>query len=898
VEPGPFSLHDTTNSSLRRYTFTGNLDSPFPASDKVHRGRRVPFTIRYRVDPNSEWQWVYHNFGIADGELILQPPVDPNFLGVTPIDLQSGWSARKLISEAPDARLYAIESSEPIPPAPEGEDARQSARVLGRVLQLHRWFALVRIWSPWLGPRHGENRFHLSEPAILVSFLRSDGLHVVLLAINGIDDVLTTISSSSDGEIVIQARNDTTKDRKFKVLTACAWKFEVALASVMYEMRKQVRSSPAYLQSLEHFPKELLRANSISSESSYAMVTADTHVNGTHADTPTPQWLESWYDNLAYCTWNGLGQDLNGDKITHAMQSLSDAGVNVSTLIIDDNWQSLTGKQGETNQFERGWTRFEANAEGFPNGLKAFITDLRAKFPHLKDVAVWHALMGYWGLIAPSGTIAQDYNTQPITIESSSPAGGAKTAVSASAIHAMYDDFYSFLSSAGITGVKTDVQFYLDTLSHTSDRRALTLPYMSAWTQAHLRHLSGKAISCMSMIPQILFHSFLPTTTPRILLRTSDDFFPDVESSHPWHVFCNAHNAVFVQHLNCLPDWDMFQTKPAEGQLNFAGLHAAARCVSGGPIYITDEPGRHDVGLIEQMSARSVRGERVILRASTVGKTMGVYDRYEERGVLKVGAYHGRAESGVGILGVFNMSEKELAFLLPVTKFPGCEGEDEGLQSPSRRGSEHESLVSRGMVGNGGSRPASGPSSAMGDVERKWVVRSHASGKITRPLSPTVPLESGGLLQCKLPRCGYDVWAALPVQMVQLGDGGEVEIAVLGLLGKFTGACAIVSNEAEITQNGKCIKINVALKALGVLGVWINDSDGEKDQGHERWQKDKLMVMISGQAIPAHCVEVSAEGIAPGDTARVLKVDVLRAWDEMSIDPGWSNEARVEILVS
>ena len=91
--------------------------------------------------------------------------------------------------------------------------------------------------------------------------------------------------------------------------------------------------------------------------------------------------------------------------------------------------------------------------------------------------------------------------------------------------------------------------------------------------------------------------------------------FPDVESSHPWHVFCNAHNAVFVQHLNCLPDWDMFQTLPAEGRLNFAGLHAAARCVSGGPIYFTDEPGRHDVGLIEEMSARSVRGERVILRA-------------------------------------------------------------------------------------------------------------------------------------------------------------------------------------------------------------------------------------------------------------------------------------------
>src|SRR5271163_4632165 len=89
-----------------------------------------------------------------------------------------------------------------------------------------------------------------------------------------------------------------------------------------------------------------------------------------------------------------------------------------------------------------------------------------------------------------------------------------------------------------------------------------------------------------------IFHSFLHTTTPRIMLRNSDDFFPDIPSSHPWHVFCNAHNALLVQHLNVLPDWDMFQTSHP-----YSGFHAAARCISGGPIYITDSPGQHNVSL-------------------------------------------------------------------------------------------------------------------------------------------------------------------------------------------------------------------------------------------------------------------------------------------------------------
>lgn len=521
------------------------------------------------------------------------------------MDVVDGWSARKLVSEAPDARLYSIESSDAIPPAQNGHDAGTHSRVLGRVLNLHRWFALVRIWTPWLGPRHGASKFHLTEPALLISFLRSDGLQVVLLAVNGVDDALTNFVSGEHGEIVVQTRNDTTKDRKFRVLAACAWKFEVALCSVMYELRKQVRSSPAWVKTLEDIPQEIidqyqeslhqeerrrkgqapLRADSLSSESDYAMITnayeqhrisngngdkpsslppLDTAINGHPSSTssqsqPQPQYLSTWYDDLGYCTWNGVGQALTADKVLAALDSLTKADVKISTLIIDDNWQSLTGKQGETSQFHRGWKRFEANSEGFPEGLSGLVKSIKNQYPWVKDIAVWHALMGYWGVIAPNSEIAKKYSTQQVHLLDSSPAGGEKLAVTAEAIGQMYADFYAFLSSQGITGVKTDVQFYLDLLTRTSDRRELSTPYLSAWTQAHLRQLSGKAISCMSMTPQILFGQLLPAAgvLPPVVLRTSDDFFPDVETSHPWHIFANAHNGVLVSLLGVVGDWDM-----------------------------------------------------------------------------------------------------------------------------------------------------------------------------------------------------------------------------------------------------------------------------------------------------------------------------------------------------
>lgn len=176
----------------------------------------------------------------------------------------------------------------------------------------------------------------------------------------------------------------------------------------------------------------------------------------------------------------------------------------------------------------------------------------------------------------------------------------------------------------------------LDTFKFAKDRRELITTYLDAWTVSTLRHFSVKAISCMSQTPQILFHSQMPQNRPPILVRNSDDFFPEIPSSHPWHIWTNAHNALFTQHLNLIPDWDMFQTVH-----DYSGFHAAARCVSGGPIYITDVPGQHDLGLINQMTGPTTRGKTVIFRPSVVGNSLEPYNGYNDDHLLLIGTYHG-----------------------------------------------------------------------------------------------------------------------------------------------------------------------------------------------------------------------------------------------------------------
>jgi hypothetical protein len=287
-----------------------------------------------------------------------------------------------LRAETPDTQLWSLTA--PVKAA-SGDDSGKTSLILGTPTNFTRWFALVRLWTPWLAPRHGQNKFNPDKEGILAAFLRHDGLHIVVLAISGVDDVMTMISYDAQGNVVIQAKNDAEAEGTSRVLIAVATSFEVANAAVMYQARRVVM---AFSSASGELQAEI-----------EAQEEADIK----------PEWLEGWSDGFAYCTWNGLGQNLTEDKIYEALDSLEKNDIKITNLIIDDNWQSLDN-EGQ-NQIFRGMTDFEANKKGFPQGMKHTIGEIRSKHSSIQHIAVWHALLGYWGAISPNGKLAQEYKT-------------------------------------------------------------------------------------------------------------------------------------------------------------------------------------------------------------------------------------------------------------------------------------------------------------------------------------------------------------------------------------------------------------------------------------------------------------------------------------------------------
>lgn len=143
-------------------------------------------------------------------------------------------------------------------------------------LTISRWFSLIRIWAPWLAPRHGKTKFELDKDAVLSAFINSKGEHVVLLAVSGVTDVMSTFRSDDAGHVQLRLRNDGAGKEIGHVLVAVGHDFESANAAVMYHARSLVLDSK---KSTGEFDEEMKALR----------------------EGVSPEWMENWYDGLGFC---------------------------------------------------------------------------------------------------------------------------------------------------------------------------------------------------------------------------------------------------------------------------------------------------------------------------------------------------------------------------------------------------------------------------------------------------------------------------------------------------------------------------------------------------------------------------------------------------------------------
>ncbi|XP_030523184.1 probable galactinol--sucrose galactosyltransferase 1 [Rhodamnia argentea] len=509
----------------------------------------------------------------------------------------------------------------------------------------------------------------------------------------------------------------------------------------------------------------------------------------------------NWF---GWCTWDAFYTDVTADGVKQGLESLEKGGVPPRFVIIDDGWQSVgmdpvskESKADNTANFANRLTHIKENHKFQQNGQEGsrvddpalglchIVTEIKEKHA-LKYAFVWHAITGYWGGVRPGVDGMEHYESKmayPVSspgVQSNEPCDALNSIatnglglVNPEKVFSFYNELHSYLASAGIDGVKVDVQNILETLGAGHGGRVkLARKYHQALEASISRNFPDNSIiSCMSHNTDGLY-----SAKRTAVIRASDDFWPRDPASHTIHIASVAYNTIFLGEF-MQPDWDMFHSLHP-----MAEYHGAARAVGGCAIYVSDKPGQHDFNLLKKL----VLPDGSILRAKLPGRPtrdcLFTDPARDGKSLLKIWNMNDFS----GVMGVFNCQG---AGWCKVGKKNLIHDEQPGTVTGVIRADDVDYL----------------PKVAGANWTGNVILYSHLAGEVVYvPRNTSFPVT----LQSR----EYEVFTVVPVKELRSG----ALFAPIGLIKMFNSGGAIKWLEYE-TESGS---VSLKVRGCGVFGAY------------------------------------------------------------------------------
>uniref|UniRef100_A0A7N0RC68 galactinol--sucrose galactosyltransferase n=1 Tax=Kalanchoe fedtschenkoi TaxID=63787 RepID=A0A7N0RC68_KALFE len=510
----------------------------------------------------------------------------------------------------------------------------------------------------------------------------------------------------------------------------------------------------------------------------------------------------NWF---GWCTWDAFYTDVTADGVREGLRSLEKGGIPPKFVIIDDGWQSVGKdplsadcKADNTANFANRLTDIKENhkfqkdgkegerVEDPSMGLSHFVREIKDNHA-LKYVYVWHAITGYWGGVRPGVSEMNHYDPElayPVAspgVDSNEPCDALKSIAQngLGLVHPekafnFYNELHSYLASAGIDGVKVDVQNILETLgAGYGGRVQLTRKYHQGLEVSVSKNFPDNGIIyCMSHNTDSLY-----SAKKSAVIRASDDFWPWDPASHTIHIASVAYNTVFLGEF-MQPDWDMFHSLHP-----MAEYHGAARAVGGCAVYVSDKPGQHDFNLLKKL----VLPDGSILRAKLPGRP--------SRDCL----FSDPARDGKTLLKIWNMNE----FTGIVGVF-NCQGAGWCKVGKTNLIHNQEPSALTGVVRakDVNYLPKVASDGWNGDA----IAYSHLAGEVVYlPKNSSLPVTLGAKQ--------FEVFTIVPVHRLTNG----VAFAPIGLVKMFNSGGAIKDLKYEANGNGT---VEMKVRGCGNFGAY------------------------------------------------------------------------------
>ncbi|XP_022731627.1 LOW QUALITY PROTEIN: probable galactinol--sucrose galactosyltransferase 6 [Durio zibethinus] len=522
-------------------------------------------------------------------------------------------------------------------------------------------------------------------------------------------------------------------------------------------------------------------------------------------------------DYFGWCTWDAFYQDVTQEGVEAGLESLASGGTPPKFVIIDDGWQSVGGDPQQEENSSSSADQAETKQQPLLRltgitenkkfrkkddptvGIKNIVKIAKEKYG-LNYVYVWHAITGYWGGVRPGVEEMEGYGSKiryPMVsngVVDNEP--GCKTdaiavqglgLVNPKNVYKFYTELHSYLADAGIDGVKVDVQCILETLgARLGGRVELTRQYHQALDGSVGRNFPDNGIiACMSHNTDALYCS-----KQTAVVRASDDFYPRDPVSHTIHIAAVAYNSIFLGEF-MQPDWDMFHSLHP-----VAEYHASARAISGGPLYVSDAPGRHNFELLKKL----VLPDGSILRARLPGRPT--------RDCL----FTDPARDGVSLLKIWNMNK-----YTGVLGVYNCQGA--AWSSAARKNTFHQTnteSISAHVKGRDVHLIAE--ASLDPDWTGDCAVYCHRTSElITLPYNAAMPVS--------LKVLEHEIFTLTPIKVLAPG----FSFAPLGLINMYNSGGAIEGLKYETKAGGKLSELDVGYggESSSLGGVRLENSSNE-----------------------------------------------------------------------
>lgn len=271
---------------------------------------------------------------------------------------------------------------------------------------------------------------------------------------------------------------------------------------------------------------------------------------------------------LGWCTWEEYKTNIDESIILDAIDNIEDSSIPIKYILLDD---------GHLDCKDSYLKSFNPDEQKFPDGWKNILA--KRHKDRIRWMGLWLCFNGYWQGIDKDNKLGlmNSHLQQAST-------GGKLPSNSITDSYAFYDEMIGSNSRAGFDFVKVDDQAENLTLYLGTDSPVECATHNSKALEATSAfHMNG-LINCMAHGPVCLFN-----TKKSAITRCSEDYFAGDLKRARRHLYNSYANMPFLGQT-VWGDHDMFHSSDHIS----SSIMARSKAISGGPIYLSDNPNALD----------------------------------------------------------------------------------------------------------------------------------------------------------------------------------------------------------------------------------------------------------------------------------------------------------------